>query len=36
VLKHQLGDLVPGEYTREMLTRYPDLQGIVSASGLPL
>lgn len=36
VLKHQLGDLVPGEYTREMLARYPDLQGIVRTFGLPL
>jgi uncharacterized protein YecE (DUF72 family) len=36
VLKHQLGDLVPGDYPREMLDRYPDLAGIVATSGLPL
>ena len=36
VLKHQLGDLVPGEYTREIVDRYPELGGIVTTSGLPL
>jgi uncharacterized protein YecE (DUF72 family) len=36
VLRHQLGDLVPGEYPREMVDRYPDLSGIVTTSGLPL
>jgi len=36
VLKHQLGDLIPGDYPREMLDRYPDLSGIVATSGLPL
>jgi uncharacterized protein YecE (DUF72 family) len=36
VLRHQLGDLVPGDYPREMLTRYPELSGIVATSGLPL
>jgi hypothetical protein len=36
VLKHQIGDRVPGEYPREMLARYPDLAGIVATSGLPL
>lgn len=36
VLRHQLGDLVPGEYTREMVARYPELQSIVATSGLPL
>jgi uncharacterized protein YecE (DUF72 family) len=36
VLKHQLGDLVPGDYPREMLDRYPDLSGLVATSGLPL
>ena len=29
VLKHQLGQDVPGEYTEEMVKRYPDLKGIV-------
>jgi uncharacterized protein YecE (DUF72 family) len=29
ILKHQLGQEVPGEYPEEMLTRYPDLKGIV-------
>ena len=36
VLRHQLGDLVPGEYPREMVDRYPELAGIVRTSGLPL
>jgi uncharacterized protein YecE (DUF72 family) len=36
VLKHQLGDLVPGDYPREMIARYPELSGIVATSGLPL
>ena len=36
VLRHQLGDLVPGEYTREMVNRYPELAGIVRTSGLPI
>lgn len=35
VLKDQLGDLVPGEYTREMVNRYPELEGIVRVAGLP-
>lgn len=36
VLKHQLGELVPGSYPREMVDRYPELGGIVATSGLPL
>ncbi|MEO8482818.1 MAG: DUF72 domain-containing protein [Acidobacteriota bacterium] len=36
VLKHQLGDLVPGDYPREMVDRYPELDGIVRTTGLPL
>jgi uncharacterized protein YecE (DUF72 family) len=36
VLLHQLGDLVPGDYTREMVERYPALTAIVATSGLPL
>ncbi len=36
ILKHQLGDPIPGEYPREMVARYPDLAGLVSTSGLPL
>jgi uncharacterized protein YecE (DUF72 family) len=36
VLKHQLGELVTGEYAREMVDRYPALAGIVTTSGLPL
>jgi uncharacterized protein YecE (DUF72 family) len=36
VLRHQLGDLVPGDYPRAMIDRYPDLAGIVTTSGLPL
>ena len=29
ILKHQLGQDVPGEYPEEMIERYPDLKGIV-------
>jgi len=29
ILKHQLGQELPGEYTEEMVDRYPDLRGIV-------
>jgi uncharacterized protein YecE (DUF72 family) len=29
ILKHKLGQDVPGEYMEEMVERYPDLQGIV-------
>jgi uncharacterized protein YecE (DUF72 family) len=29
ILKHQLGQDVPGEYPEEMVGRYPDLKGIV-------
>jgi uncharacterized protein YecE (DUF72 family) len=36
VLRHQLGDLVPGEYSRDMVERYPDLRGLVATSGLPI
>jgi uncharacterized protein YecE (DUF72 family) len=36
ILKHQIGDVVPGDYPREMVERYPELNGIVSTSGLPL
>ena len=36
VLKHQLGDLIPGDYPREMVDRYPELAGVVATSGLPL
>jgi uncharacterized protein YecE (DUF72 family) len=36
VLRHQLGDLLPGEYLREMVTRYPELSGLVATAGLPL
>jgi uncharacterized protein YecE (DUF72 family) len=28
ILKHQLGQDVPGEYPEEMVERYPDLKGI--------
>jgi uncharacterized protein YecE (DUF72 family) len=36
VLKHQVGQPVPGEYPQEMVDRYPELSGIVTTSGLPL
>lgn len=35
-LKHLLGELIPGEYPSEMIRRYPELQGIVNVSGLPI
>jgi uncharacterized protein YecE (DUF72 family) len=33
LLKHQVGQAVPGEYTGEMVKRYPDLKGIVKVLG---
>lgn len=36
ILRHQLGDLVPGDYPRDMVDRYPALDGIVRTTGLPL
>lgn len=30
ILKHQLGQDLPGEYTKEMIERYPELKGLVS------
>jgi uncharacterized protein YecE (DUF72 family) len=36
LLKHALGQPVPGDYPREMLDRYPELAGVVATSGLPL
>ena len=36
VLKHLLEQPVPGEYSREIVERYPELQPIVTPSGLPL
>jgi len=36
VLRHQLGQSVPGDYPREMIDRYPDLAGIVTTGGLPI
>jgi len=36
ILKHELALPVPGEYRREMIDRYPELDGVVIASGLPL
>ena len=36
LLKHELGQNVPGEYPLEILGRYPDLAGVVTTSGLPL
>jgi uncharacterized protein YecE (DUF72 family) len=29
MIKHQLGEPVPGEYSQEFITRYPELRGIV-------
>ena len=36
ILKHELGQIVPGEYLPEMTSRFPELQGVVTTSGLPL
>jgi uncharacterized protein YecE (DUF72 family) len=36
VLRHDLGQLVPGEYLPAMVERYPDLAGVVPTSRLPL
>jgi uncharacterized protein YecE (DUF72 family) len=36
VLKHQLGELITGDFPREFVERYPDLAGVVTTSGLPL
>ena len=36
VLKHDLGQIVPGDYPPAMIDRYPDLAGIVTTPGLPL
>lgn len=36
VLKHELGQTLPGDYPRAMIDRYPDLSGLVATSGLPL
>jgi len=34
ILKHQLGQAVPGEYSREMRTRYPELREITAPTDL--
>jgi hypothetical protein len=36
ILKHDLGQIVPGDYPPAMLTTYPKLEGIVRTAGLPL
>jgi uncharacterized protein YecE (DUF72 family) len=36
ILKHELGQRVPGEYPRDIVDRYPELAGVVMTSGLPL
>ena len=36
ILKHDLGQILPGDYPPAMLSRYPDLAGVVTTSGLPL
>ena len=33
LLKHQVGQPVPGDYTEEMVKRYPDLKGVVKVLG---
>jgi uncharacterized protein YecE (DUF72 family) len=36
ILKHQLGQPIPGDYPPALLDRYPELQGVVTTTGLPL
>jgi uncharacterized protein YecE (DUF72 family) len=36
LLKHRLGQKLPGDYPAEMVDRYPDLEGVVATSGLRL
>lgn len=36
ILRHQLDQLVPGDYPDEMVERYPELSGIVRTGRLPL
>jgi len=36
VLRHQLDQLVPGDYSVEMVERYPELSGVVRTGRLPL
>jgi uncharacterized protein YecE (DUF72 family) len=36
VLRHQLGQPVPGDYPPEFVEKYPEVAGLVSVSGLPL
>ena len=36
LLKHELGQDLPGDYPSEIVGRYPELEGVVVTSGLPL
>ncbi len=36
ILRKELGQPIPGDYPREMIARYPALDGIVATSGLPI
>ena len=36
LLKHELGQDLPGDYPGEIVGRYPELEGVVVTSGLPL
>jgi uncharacterized protein YecE (DUF72 family) len=36
LLKHSLGQQLPGDYPAEMVDRYPELDGVVATSGLRL
>ena len=36
ILKHDLGQILPGDYPQTMLATYPELTGIVRTAGLPL
>ncbi len=36
LLRHELGQDLPGDYPAEIVGRYPELAGVVATSGLPL
>ena len=36
ILKHDLGQILPGDYPQTMLAAYPELTGLVRTAGLPL
>ena len=36
ILKRKLGEPIPGDYPPALVDKYPELQGVVATSGLPL